>query len=339
MGVIKRKVKDSLYLYYRDKERHETYLGKKGSEEATEKLREIQRKTLLREIKTLRTKLEKLNGYYSSEQVKIDPNKLPINEVICGDALSVMKQLPENSIHMSLTSPPYNLGLPYDVYTDEKEYDDYRTSLKKIWEQTFRVLVDGGRFALNIAPTGIANFREVHHDLVRDVKSVGFTLRTEILWYKQNMGRHTAWGSYKSPSNPHIVPSWEYVYVFHKNTPYLEGNKEDIDIMAEEFQRYSDGFWNIMPETRRNGHPSPFPEELIYRLVKYYTYRGNICLDMFAGSGTVALVALKTRRNFICIDISKQYCEIAEKRIDDYVKQEKIEVSLHGLEKYICEFA
>lgn len=334
MGLIKKKVKGNLYDYFRDEERHEIYLGPSGSEQAVTKLRDFQRQRLLGQIKVLRTKLETLNGYHP-KPVKVDLSSLPLNKFICGDALQVMKQLPEGSIHFAATSPPYNLGLPYDIYTDDKEYDSYREGLKKIWEQTFRVLVDGGRFALNIAPTGIANFREVHHDLVRDAKDVGFTLRTEILWYKQNMGRHTAWGSWKSPSNPHIIPSWEYVYVFHKKTPYLEGKKEDIDITAEEFKRFSDGFWNIIPETRnRNGHPSPFPEELIRRLVKYYTYRGNICLDMFAGTGTVGLVALKTGRQFICIDISKQYCEIAEKRLADYLSQKKIEVPIHGLEAY-----
>ncbi|MDG6994590.1 MAG: site-specific DNA-methyltransferase [Nitrososphaerota archaeon] len=328
MGVIKRRVKENLYLYYRDKERHETYLGKEGSQEASEKLSEIQRQKILTEIKSLRTRLAKLNGYHPpSVPTKADYSKLPINQIINDDAFNVLSGLPENSIHMAITSPPYNLGLPYDLYVDEQEYSDYRDSLKKIWKETFRVLVNGGRFALNIAPTGIADFREVHHDLVADVKSIGFTLRTEILWYKQNMGKNTAWGSFASPSNPHIVPSWEYVYVFHKNTPKLEGVKADIDITSEEFQKFSDGFWRISPETKRNGHPAPFPEELIYRLIKFYTYKGNVCLDMFGGTGTVALVALKTGRKYISIDISKQYCQIAQKRLDEVVEQKKIEIA------------
>ncbi|MBI4258787.1 MAG: site-specific DNA-methyltransferase [Thaumarchaeota archaeon] len=264
----------------------------------------------------------------------MNPKKLPLDKVIWADALAILKQLPENCLHMAITSPPYNLDLAYDIYVDKKEYIDFRASLKEVWRETFRVLMDGGRFALNIAPTGISSFKEIHHNLVRDVKEVGFTLRTEILWYKQNMGRNTAWGSWKSPSNPHIIPSWEYVYVFHKNSPYLEGKKEDIDVTADEFKSFSDGFWNISPHSKKNGHPAPFPEELIYRLIKYYTYRGNIVLDMFAGSGTVGVVALKTERHFICIDISRHYCQMAEKRIDDVRKQEKIEVAPHGLEKY-----
>ena len=190
-----------------------------------------------------------------------------------------------------------------------------RESLKKVWRETFRVLVNGGRFALNIAPTGISKFREIHHDLVSDVQSEGFTFRAEILWYKQNMKKFTAWGSWASPSNPHIVPSWEYVYIFHKNSPKLEGQKKDKDIIPEDFQKYSDGYWSIHPEVKRNGHPAPFPEELIKRLIRFYTYRGDIVLDMFCGTGTVGLVALKTNRKYICIDISKQYCDTARQRI------------------------
>lgn len=326
-------MKGSEYLYFREwdaeaEKYNDTYLGKKGTLEAEEKRKELERESIQKQIKALRTKLTKINGFHATTTVpKIDYSKLPINKIINDDALAVLSKLPESSVHMGITSPPYNLGLPYDVYVDEQDYVDYRASLKKIWKETFRVLVDGGRFALNIAPTGISDFKEVHHDLVADVKSVGFTLRTEILWYKQNMGRHTAWGSWASPSNPHIVPSWEYVYVFHKNSPKLDGLKSEIDITPEEFQTFSDGFWRIQPETKRNGHPAPFPEELIYRLIKFYTFKGNVCLDMFGGTGTVALVALKTGRKYISIDISKQYSEIAEKRLAEYEKQAKIEIT------------
>lgn len=336
MGVIKRESHGIPYEYYRFKDRTEILLGREGSDEAKEKLRQVQREEILSKIKVLRTNLEKLSDPPAPPGLppKIDASNLPLDKPIRGDAFQTLKEFPDNCIHMAITSPPYNLDLPYDLYVDKKDYNDYRASLKKVWEQTFRVLVEGGRFALNIAPTGISSFKEIHHDLVKDVKEAGFTLRTEILWYKQNMGRNTAWGSWKSPSNPHIVPSWEYVFVFHKHMPYLQGDKEDIDITAEEFKSFSDGFWNISPHSKKNGHPAPFPEDLIYRLIKFYTYKGNIVLDMFAGSGTVGVVALRTERHFVCIDISKQYTELAERRIDEVRKQGKIEVPIRGLEKY-----
>jgi DNA modification methylase len=167
-------------------------------------------------------------------------------------------------------------------------------------------------------------FIPIHHDFANQMRDIGMIFRTEIVWYKQTMLKRTAWGSFKSPSNPHIVPSWEYVLIFSKDKLDLEGNKKDADITKEEFIKFSDGMWYIPPETKRKGHPSPFPEELIYRLIKFYTYKGNIVLDMFGGTGTVPIVAYKTGRKFIHIDISKEYCKTAENRLKTIMSQKKI---------------
>jgi len=239
-----------------------------------------------------------------------------LDQVICGDCLEVMSQIPDGTVHLAVTSPPYNLGISYDNHDDSLGYDNYLEWMKKVWIETKRVLVAGGRFALNIAPTSIKNFRPIHHDFSNQLREIGMTMRTEIIWYKQTMRRRTAWGSWKSPSNPHIVPSWEYVLVFCKDSWTLESDSKDADITNDEFMRFSDGFWYIPPESQRRGHPTPFPEELIYRLIKFYTYRGNIVLDMFGGTGTVAVVAQKTGRHFIHIDISQKYCQIAEQRLE-----------------------
>jgi len=187
--------------------------------------------------------------------------------------------------------------------------------MREVWLETKRILVPGGRFALNIAPTSIKNFRPIHHDFANQLRNIGMIMRTEIIWYKQTMGRRTAWGSWKSPANPHVVPSWEYVLVFCKDSWTLSSQSKNADITADEFMRFSDGFWYIPPESQRRGHPTPFPEELVYRLIKFYTYRDNIVLDMFGGTGTVAVVAFKTGRHYIHIDISEKYCKIAEERL------------------------
>jgi DNA modification methylase len=238
-----------------------------------------------------------------------------IDKVICDDCLKVMREIPDNTVHLAITSPPYNLGINYDVHNDNLAYKEYLDWMKKVWKETKRVLVPGGRFALNIAPTSIKDFKPIHHDFSNQLRKIGLIMRTEIIWYKQTMGRRTAWGSWKSPANPHIVPSWEYVLVFSKKSWTLSSNSKEADITADEFMRFSDGFWYIPPESQRRGHPTPFPEELIYRLIKFYTYKGNVVLDMFGGTGTVAVVALKTGRHFIHIDISPEYCKIAEDRL------------------------
>lgn len=249
---------------------------------------------------------------------------LDVDTIFCGDCIDGLKRIADNSVHLAVTSPPYNVGIRYDTYSDDLSYEKYLEWLKRVWQETQRVLVKGGRLAINIAPTSIANFKPVHYDVARDVRDLGFIMRTEILWYKQTMARRTAWGSWKSPSNPHIIPSWEYVMVFCKETWNLQGDKQESDITGDEFKRFSDGYWYIPPETKRNGHPAPFPEELIYRLVKYYTYRGNTVLDMFGGTGTVALVSAKTGRHFIHIDASEEYCNVALKRVDGYLRQQQM---------------
>jgi DNA modification methylase len=238
------------------------------------------------------------------------------DRVIEGDARAVLADIPSGSVHLAVTSPPYNLGIPYHGYSDDLAYEQYLSWLQGVWSEVHRVLVKGGRFALNVAPTSIKDFRPIHHDLSRGLRDLGFIMRTEIIWYKQTMGRRTAWGSWRSPSNPHIVPSWEYVLVFSKGSWRLEGDRGDADISAREFEQFSDGFWAIPPERRRNGHPAPFPELLIERLVKFYSYRGNVVLDMFGGTGTVAVVAKRLGRHFVYIDRSPEYCEGARRRIE-----------------------
>ncbi len=239
-----------------------------------------------------------------------------LDQIVCGDVLKVMQQIPSNSIDLAITSPPYNLGINYDNHDDSLTYEKYLEWMKQVWLETKRILVPGGRFALNIAPTSIKNFTPIHHDFSNQLREIGMIMRTEILWFKQTMLKRTAWGSWRSPSNPHILPSWEYVLVFSKDSWALEGDPRESDITADEFKRFSDGFWYIPPETHRRGHPAPFPEELIYRLIKYYTYRGNVVLDMFGGTGTVAVVAQNTKRHFLHIDISENYCKIAEQRLE-----------------------
>jgi DNA modification methylase len=237
------------------------------------------------------------------------------DRIVCGDARSTLDRLPDESVHLAITSPPYNLGIAYRGYGDDRAPEEYRRWLKGVWASLKRVLVPGGRFVLNVAPTSIKDFRPLHHELSDDLRELGYIMRTEIIWYKQTMGRRTAWGSWQSPSNPHIVPSWEYVLVFSKGQWRLPGDRGAVDITAKEFERFSDGFWKIPPERRRHGHPAPFPEELIERLVKFYSYRGNVVVDMFGGTGTVAAVARRLGRHYLHIDTSLEYCRQAAERV------------------------
>ncbi|MCL5072318.1 MAG: transcriptional repressor LexA [Actinobacteria bacterium] len=252
-------------------------------------------------IKTLQGKVSKL---------------FKLDRIINGDVLELMSGIPNDSVHLAITSPPYNVGKSYDNHNDRMDYHEYLDWLENVWRETKRVLVPGGRFALNIAPTGIKEFIPIHHDFIAQIRKLGMKFRTEIIWYKQTMLKRTAWGSFKSPANPHIVPSWEYILIFSKEKDRLDGDPKNANITKKEFMEFSDGFWKIQPEVKRNGHPAPFPEELIYRLIKFYSYKGNTVLDMFGGTGTVAVVAYKTERHFIHIDISEDYNKIALERLN-----------------------
>jgi DNA modification methylase len=267
------------------------------------------------------------------------------DQIICGDARAVLASMPAESVHLAITSPPYNVGLEYDGHHDQIPYELYLEWLLPFWKEILRVLVPGGRFALNITPTGIKDFKPLHYDVAAQLRGLGLIMRTEILWYKQTMRRRTAWGSFRSASNPHVVPSWEYVLVFSKGSWFLPGDKSQADITSEEFIKFSDGFWHIHPETAgrqpfmkslypsrrgkgapkaKEGHPAPFPEELIYRLIKFYSYKGNVVLDPFGGTGTVAAVAARTDRHFVHLDLSRKYCDIAAQRIAGELRQMKL---------------
>lgn len=239
-----------------------------------------------------------------------------LNTVILGDCVEVMNIMPKNSVHLIITSPPYNVGIKYDNHNDLLPYKEYLKFLFNAWKACKRVLVKGGRICINVPSiTAEGNYQPLFVDVVNQMRGLGFIMRGDILWYKQAISKRTAWGSWKSPSNPYVVQPYEFILVFSKEDKKLEGRKEDIDITRDEFIEFSNSFWDIKPQTQPKGHPVPFPEELIYRLVKFYSYRNNIIMDPFAGSGTVGVVALKNDRKFICIDISKKYCELMERNI------------------------
>ena len=236
-------------------------------------------------------------------------NKIKTNVVLCGDAKKKLKKIKKESIHLIVTSPPYNVGKPYKNHNDLMPYQKYLGWLNEIWAESKRVLVNGGRICINVpSVTAEGSYQPLFVDIVNQMKKLGFIMRGDILWYKQNISKRTAWGSWKSPSNPCVVQPYEFILVFSKGQKKLEGDKKNIDITKEEFILFSNSFWEIKPETGKRWHPAPFPEELVYRLMKFYSYKGNIVLDMFAGTGTVGVVAIKTNREYICIDNSKEYC-------------------------------
>ncbi|MHA1301601.1 MAG: DNA-methyltransferase, partial [Candidatus Helarchaeota archaeon] len=141
----------------------------------------------------------------------------------------------------------------------------------------------------------------------------------EILWEKHNYNcKYTAWGSWKSPSNPYLKYTWEFLEIFCKGEMRKQGAKENIDITGDEFKKWVVAGWSIAPERnmKKFGHPAMFPEELAKRVLKLFSYKHDLILDPFNGAGTTTFVAKQLGRRFLGIDISEKYCEIARKRLE-----------------------
>ena len=158
--------------------------------------------------------------------------------------------------------------------------------------------------------------------ITNQMLTLGFLWRTEIIWDKRNYGcNYTTWGSWMSPSNPFVKTIFEYINVYCKGSFKKIGSKENIDISKKEFIEYVNGIWRITPETRMSkfGHPAVFPEEIPKRLMKLFSYKGDIVLDPFNGVGTTTLVAKKLGRGFIGIDLSPEYCKTARNRLNSLI--------------------
>jgi len=247
-----------------------------------------------------------------------------VNRIICGDAQHALSLIPDRSIDIIITSPPYNFGHAYaqDSHNDTREWNEYYAKLLAVWRECERVLKPGGRIAVNVQPL-FSDYVPTHHIISRQLAALGLLWKAEFLWEKNNYNaKYTAWGSWKSPSMPYIKYTWEFIEVFDKETHKKAGRREDIDITAEEFKEWVLGRWSFPPEIRMKDydHPAMFPEELPRRLMKLFSYKNDIVLDPFNGAGTTTLVAGKLRRRFIGMDISQQYCDMALRRVAEVTR-------------------
>ncbi len=241
-----------------------------------------------------------------------------VNKIICGDALGTLRALDSESVHLAITSPPYNLAKLYSNHDDKMEYDEYLRWMKEVWVETKRVLVEGGRLCINIGENKRQNISyPTYTAFTQDCVDAGYLYRGTIIWNKNSAAKHCAWGSWNSATNPHIVPRHEYILCFSKGMFKLGGEKCNCDLDPDLFMTCTRSVWSFGTESKtRVGHPAPFPKELPRRLIKFYSFVGNVVLDMFAGSGTVGVVAKQLGRRFILIENSREYCELAVRRIE-----------------------
>jgi DNA modification methylase len=228
-----------------------------------------------------------------------------------------MHQLADNSVHLMITSPPYNVSKEYD---EDLTLDEYRALLRQVLRETHRVLVDGGRACVNVANIGRKPYIPIHAFLAEDMIEMGFAMRGEIIWNKGgSAGSSTAWGSWKSATNPTLRDVHEYILIFSKNNYARNGVGKKSTIGRDEFLEYTKSIWSFPSESaRRIGHPAPFPIELPRRLIQLYSFEGDIVLDPFAGSGSTCIAALQTKRHFIAYEKNARYARLAKKRIREF---------------------
>lgn len=251
------------------------------------------------------------------QEVTYIENPIPresLDSIFCHSA-ETMTELPDFSVHLMVTSPPYNVGKDYD---EDLSLDDYLAFLQRVWIETQRVLVPGGRMCINVANLGRKPYIPLHAYIIKQAIGLGFLMRGEIIWNKAaSASPSTAWGSWKSASNPILRDVHEYILVFCKDTFKRQNpDQRENTITRDEFLEYNKSIWNFAAEpARKVGHPAPFPVELPRRLIQLFTFENEVVLDPFMGSGQTAIAAFNSNRHYIGYDINEKYITLANQRI------------------------
>lgn len=261
-------------------------------------------------------------GIKVDEKTKYIENPIPfenLNKIYCKTS-ERMAEIPDNSIHLMITSPPYNVTKEYD---ENLSLDEYLELLRRVWKETYRVLVPGGRACINVANLGRKPYIPLHSYIINIMLNLGFLMRGEIIWNKgSSASGSTAWGSWLSAANPVLRDVHEYILIFSKESFSLKSKQRESTINKEEFLEFTKSVWNFSAvSAKKIGHPAPFPEELPNRLIKLYSFKNNVILDPFVGSGTTCLSALKNQRNYIGYDVNAEYVKLANRIISDFKNQ------------------
>jgi len=264
-------------------------------------------------------------GLPTEKKVGYTENPIPpqfLDKVYCKSSES-MEELPDNSVHLMVTSPPYNVGKEYD---ENLTLEEYRQFLKRVWQEIHRTLVPGGRACINVANLGRKPYIPLHAFIVEDMLELGFLMRGEIIWNKATSSSpSTAWGSWLSAANPTLRDIHEYILVFSKGMFSRKKPPERKNtISREEFLELTKSVWTFPAEPAHEvGHPAPFPVELPYRLIQLYTFEEEVVLDPFMGSGQAAIAAIKASRHYVGYEIGEEYVKLAERRIKNFLTEFK----------------
>ena len=236
-----------------------------------------------------------------------------------------LPSLPNNILDLSIQSPPYNLGKNYDVYKDNRPYDEFISELKGVFGEVYRVTKSGGRCCINVGDLKNGKVT-LHSDIIQFMKDLKWMPYTTIIWDKHTCSSRTSWGSFMSPSSPSFPTPFEYILVFAKDSYKKVGDKANITIEKQSFIRDSLALWSMGTESR-SAHPAPFPLSLPLRLINMLSYKGDLVADFYSGSGTTATAAVRLRRGYLGYELSKEYYKMSIDRIDKEKSQLKLNLS------------
>ncbi len=266
-----------------------------------------------------------------SDDDSVSPQRV-LDKLIVGDARR-MDEVPDASVALVVTSPPYFAGKEYEQSLGQRgipaTYLEYLDLLRAVFAECVRTLEPGGRIAVNVANLGRRPYRSLSADVIGILQDdLRLLLRGEIIWLKQRGSSGScAWGSFQRPSNPVLRDLTERVIVASKGRldraiaakdRVRDGFPFESSMTREDFLENTLDVWEIPAESAtRVGHPAPFPIELPSRLIQLYTYRGDLVLDPFAGSGTTAVAALRGGRSYVGYDLDEAYIRLAEARVTE----------------------
>lgn len=249
---------------------------------------------------------------------------------ISGDARQ-MSKVPDGSVALVVTSPPYFAGKQYEEELEREgvpsSYVEYLELLEDVFAECVRKLEPGGRIAVNVANLGRKPYRSLSADVIDIFQRLGLLLRGELIWQKgEGANGSCAWGSFRSASNPVLRDITERVIVASKGRfdraksvkqRAAEGLPHESTLLTDDFLSLTLDVWSIPPESaRRVQHPAPFPVELPEQLIRLYTFRDDLVLDPFMGSGSTLVAAARLGRRYVGYDLEQEYVDIAKARVD-----------------------
>ncbi len=268
------------------------------------------------------------DGWPVEEDVPSAPVIPPVH-IHNADAAQGIRAYVTEPVHLVVTSPPYNVGIDYDMHADDM--GTHLDMLTDVWRRCHEVMAEGARICV-VVPFGVGRTPWVPFAarIMETLQAAGFTLRGQIVWDKNTTGNRTSWGSWRMPSAPALRDTTESIVVAHKGSGTLaipddvlcadgEGRKYAPWLSADYFMELAQDHWAIAPESaQRVKHPAPYPVELVTRLIHFYAFPGAHVLDPFGGSGTTGVAAVQQGCAATLFDISAQYCQQAQERIDGY---------------------